>query len=284
MKNQNELGQFIPLHYHYQMLLDTARMGGFKTAIERVVPEGGAVVELGGGTGVLSFFAAQKARKVYCVEYNPEMVKTARKLLARNSDGERVEIIHGDAALYTPPERIDAVVCEMLHVALLREQQLQVIAAFKKNYMAEYGEQLPVFIPFATIQAIQPVYHSFEFHGFKASVPMFNDPYAQSPDITEMGAPTVYHQLLYGEPFGTNIAWQGEVVMTASGTFNALRFITKNLLAGSSPQDFADWHNQYLIQPLEKPFDVKAGDVLEVSIAYNAGEPLTSLVPRVRMR
>ena len=61
-----ELGQFIPLHYHYNMLNDSHRMKGFKAAIDLVVKPGARVLELGGGTGVQSFFAAQKAQQVYC--------------------------------------------------------------------------------------------------------------------------------------------------------------------------------------------------------------------------
>ena len=133
MDKKNELGQFIPLHYHHNMLLDPARMGGFKTAITQVVQEGSVVVELGGGTGVLSFFAAQKAKKVYYVEYNPELVSEARRILEGNNNGERVELIHADACTFTPPEPIDVVICEMLHVGLLREKQLEVIDAFKRN-------------------------------------------------------------------------------------------------------------------------------------------------------
>ena len=65
------LGQFIPVHYHHNMLMDANRMHNFKAAIAYVVQPGMKVLELGGGTGVLSFFAAQKAGKVYCVEFNP---------------------------------------------------------------------------------------------------------------------------------------------------------------------------------------------------------------------
>src|SRR5260370_2431504 len=83
------LGQFIPLHYHAVMLTDQARMGSFKTALEYVVPHGGRVLELGGGTGVLSFFAAQKAARVWCVERNPELVDTARHLLPPNTATHR---------------------------------------------------------------------------------------------------------------------------------------------------------------------------------------------------
>ena len=55
------LGQFIPVHYHHNMLMDQNRMHSFKSAIHYSVFPGAKVLELGGGTGVLSFFAAQKA-------------------------------------------------------------------------------------------------------------------------------------------------------------------------------------------------------------------------------
>lgn len=67
-----ELGQFIPHVYHYNMLTDQTRMDAFRAAIALAVPPGSRVLELGGGTAVLSFFAAQHAAKVWCVEKNPE--------------------------------------------------------------------------------------------------------------------------------------------------------------------------------------------------------------------
>ena len=49
-----ELGQFIPLAYHHAMLLDQARVAAFEEAITKLVRPGATVVELGGGTGILS--------------------------------------------------------------------------------------------------------------------------------------------------------------------------------------------------------------------------------------
>ena len=57
------LGQFIPLHYHGQMLANEQRMAPFHEAIDKLVPIGGHVVELGGGTGVMSFLASKRARR-----------------------------------------------------------------------------------------------------------------------------------------------------------------------------------------------------------------------------
>ena len=73
------LGQFIPIHYHYQMLNQEQRTGAFEEAIAAVVRPGMKVLELGGGTGVQSFFAARAgATKVYCVERAPHVAAAAR--------------------------------------------------------------------------------------------------------------------------------------------------------------------------------------------------------------
>lgn len=68
-------------------------MHAFRDAINLVVPEGSKVLKLGGGTRVLSFFAAQKASKVWCVERNPAMVRAAKQFPDRNAGGERVQVV-----------------------------------------------------------------------------------------------------------------------------------------------------------------------------------------------
>jgi hypothetical protein len=66
--------------------------------------------------------------------------------------------------------------------------------------------------------------------------------------------------------------------MTQAGTVNALRFITKNILAVLNEQATTiDWLIDYLILPLGTGIEVKAGDTLEVSFAYLAGGSIRSL-------
>jgi predicted O-methyltransferase YrrM len=78
------LGQFIPLHYHFNMLQDENRVTAFRQAIELTVREGMRVLELGGGTGIFSYFAARRGGQVICVERNPELVRLSRQFLADN--------------------------------------------------------------------------------------------------------------------------------------------------------------------------------------------------------
>ncbi|TWU42039.1 hypothetical protein Poly41_03350 [Novipirellula artificiosorum] len=87
------LGQYIPLLYHYNMLQDEERVGAFKAAIDLLVRPGMHVVELGGGTGILSSFAARRGAHVTCVERNSELVDCSRRLLDQNG---LQEASHGD--------------------------------------------------------------------------------------------------------------------------------------------------------------------------------------------
>lgn len=275
---QKVLGQFIPLHYHFNMLKDEQRMQGFNKALQYVVKPGDKVLELGGGTGVLSFFAAQKADHVYYVEMNPELVKTAQHLLSLNKHGDRVEIIQADASEYLPPEPVDVVVCEMLHVGLLREKQAEMIDGFKKRYLEKFGDPLPRFVPEACIQAVQPVHVDFYHEGYYAPVIEFQNPVAEQPSTQELGDPVIFQMFAYESEIPLRCSFNDNLGIKADGQINALRFITKNPLAiVVEDQSTIDWFNQYLIIPLGTPIDVKAGDVINIRFDYPVGAEFDAL-------
>ena len=277
-QRERELGQYIPLHYHYCMLQDRERMTGFQRAIEYLTKPGARVLDLGAGTGVLSFFASVHASKVWSVEHNPELVAEARRILALNPHTECIEVIHGDAFEYLPPEPVDVVICEMLHVGLLREQQLSVLASFKERYTKRFGPTLPLFVPEAVTQSVQPVQHNFNFEGYYAPTVVFQNPMAEQPATRGLGNPTIYQQFLYTGEFPLTVEWSGEVAIVSEGMVNALRLITKNALAiVVDPPSTIDWWNQYLVVPLESEIQVKPGDTLHVSLSYEAGGRLSDL-------
>lgn len=277
------LGQFIPVHYHHNMLMDQNRMHSFKSAIHYAVKPGAKVLELGGGTGVLSFFAAQKASKVYCVEFNPDMVREARKFLALNPNGHKVEVVHADAFDYLPPEPVDVVICEMIHVAMLREKQVEVIESFKRRYLARFGGPLPVFLPEAVIMAAQPIEQEYDFEGFHAPIVQFQETGVVYPGTIELGQPAVYSLIDFNQPVDNVFAWEGGIVMERSGLLNAMRFITKNVLAiVQEESNTIDWLNHYMSLPLAQPVKVEAGDLVHVAFQYRAGGSIPSLQASLR--
>ncbi len=272
------LGQFIPVHYHHNMLMDQNRMHGFKSAIDYAVKPGAKVLELGGGTGVLSWFAAAKADKVWCVEFNPDMVKEARKMLALNPNGHKVEVVHADAFEYLPPEPVDVVICEMIHVGMLREKQVEVIESFKRRYAQRFGGPMPVFLPEAVIMAVQPLQLEYDFEGFYAPIVQFQENNVISPGTLELAQPAVYSIIDFAQPTDLTFGFDGQFQIERSGTVNALRFVTKNILAVVSERSTTiDWLNHYMSLPLATPLAVKAGEVLRVGFQYRAGGSIPSL-------
>jgi len=279
--NDHELGQFIPLVYHFNMLSDDVRMAAFKEAIAHSVVPGNQVLDLGGGTGVLSYFAAQSGASVVCVERNPELVRHAVRNLQANPLGERVVVVQADALDYLPRHPVDVVICEMLHVGMLKEKQIEVIHSFKMRYLKRFGNPLPRFIPEAFFLAVQPVQQSFDFHGFSATAPCFQDPLAIHPKTRELGPPKVYHSRSYHEPLSLDCSWRGSLEITCAGQFNAVRLITKNVLTVlEAEQRTVDWTNQYLVLPMESPVPVEAGAHVGVNLSYRAGAPISSLQPQ----
>jgi len=276
--DEHYLGQFIPLHYHHNMLMDSNRMNAFKAAIYYAVFDGAKVLELGGGTGVLSCLAASRASKVWCVEFNPQLVHESRRFLELNADGHKVQVIHADAFNYLPPEPVDVVICEMIHAAMLREKQVEVIEAFKHRYRKRFGDKQPVFIPEAIIMAVQPLQQSYDFFGFHAPIIQFQRVNTTPSGSTELAAPEVYSTLDLSKPTSCEIQWQGKFIMAMDGTVNALRFITKNVLAVLPEQTSTiDWLIDYLVLPINTPVEVKAGDVIAVTFRYVTGGTLRSL-------
>ena len=155
------------------------------------------------------------------------------------------------------------------------------IDAFKSRYQRHFSGPLPIFIPEAVIQAVQPVQQDFNFEGYYAPTILFQDPYSANPKTKALGEPMIYHKLMYEKPFDLSCQWSGAMPITTEGSLNALCFITKNILAiVQETQSTIDWHNQYLILPLERDLPlVRPGQKIAISFDYAAGAPLSALRP-----
>jgi protein arginine N-methyltransferase 1 len=283
-EHSNYLGQFIPIQYHHSMLMDPNRMKNFKAAIDFVVQPGAKVLELGGGTGVLSWFAANNAAKVWCVEYNPELVAESRRFLNLNPNGHKVEVIHADAFDYLPPEPVDVLICEMIHVAMLREKLVEVMASFKQRYQKRFGAALPILVPTAVVMAVQPLQKDYHFEGFHAPIIQIEELSGNLPGTLDLAPPAIYSILDFTAANTVDIAWDGVVIIEQSGTVNALRFITKNILAMINERSSTiDWLNRYMVLPLATPVKVQAGESLRIHFQYRAGDFISVLQNALRV-
>ncbi len=271
------LGQYIPIHYHFNMLRDQSRMLPFREAIELSVPEDGKVLELGGGTGVLSWFAARKARQVWCVERNPALVRAARSFLSKNPGGDRVTIVQADAMTYLPPEPVDVVICEMLHVGMVREKQLEVLRSFCRRYQDRFGPRLPQFIPDTSTLAVQLIHQDFCFGGYTAEVPVFDPPGPHMQDCW-LADPHTYSTIDYSREIPLEFLAKASLTIRRSGHLNAVSFLTNNFLAFVlSERRAVQWLMNQLILPLPRPMDVIVGDTVMLEFAYTSGCSIEAL-------
>src|SRR3978361_1883641 len=101
----------------------------------------------------------------------------------------------------------------MIHVAMLREKQVEVMESFKRRYLARFGGPLPVFLPEAVIMAAQPLPQEYDFEGFYARFVPFQEATAIPPGIIELAQPAVYSVLDFSQPTDTQIAWEGQFLV-----------------------------------------------------------------------
>lgn len=277
IKDVNEIGQFIPLHYHFQMMSDTIRTNAFRTAIEEVVKPHHKVAELGSGSGILTFFAAKQGARVWSVEYNPAMVTASQKFIHDNGLSERVTITQGDAFTWLPPEPVDIVICEMLHSALLREKQLEVITNFRNAHLARFGK-IPRLLPNATLLGVQPVWQEYDFGGFYAPIPLFQSAYEKNEDCISDGGPVVYKIIDYDKSIMATFDSEVFFHFQQDIKVNSLRFITKSLLTiNLTTGQTVDWNSQNLILPLRETMEIKAGQTLRLNFSYKPGDSIEVL-------
>lgn len=109
------------LDYHLSMLHDTARMDAYRRAAAATVRPGDVVVDIGCGSGVLSFMACEAgARKVYAIESGP-VIALARELAADNGFADRIDFVEGWSTEVELPEAADVLVTETIGNAGLDE-------------------------------------------------------------------------------------------------------------------------------------------------------------------
>lgn len=96
------------------LLLDKARCDAYREAIHRTVKPDDVVVDLGAGTGLLSFFALQAgARHVYAIEMS-RIADAAAELIEANGFQDRITLIRKNSKKVRLPERCDVLVTETL--------------------------------------------------------------------------------------------------------------------------------------------------------------------------
>lgn len=136
----------INVENHHVMLRDYVRTAAYRRAIERCVKPGMVAMDLGCGTGILSFFAARAgAEKVYAIEKRPDIILMAEELAKRNNLPQ-VEFIEGASgsikeSMIQP--KADVLISEILGNGILEENVLEFTLDARDRFLKPGGQLIP---------------------------------------------------------------------------------------------------------------------------------------------
>lgn len=112
------------IEYHRGLLADELRTNAYREAISRIVKPGDVVVDIGCGSGILSFFACQAgASKVYAIDRG-DMAGVAQYLAEHLGFADRITVLRDESTSVDLPERADVLITETLGVLGLDENIL----------------------------------------------------------------------------------------------------------------------------------------------------------------
>lgn len=128
---------------HRLMIADHARTDAYRRALEEVVRPGTRVLDVGSGTGILSFFAARAgAGRVIGVD-NSRIVEAARDVALANGLSDRVEFVRDRAEDVELDAPVDLIVSEWMGFFALAECMFTSVVEARDRHLAPGGTMMP---------------------------------------------------------------------------------------------------------------------------------------------
>lgn len=279
------------LSQQQNMMQDYVRTGTYQRAILDNAADfrDKVVLDVGAGSGILSFFAAQAgAARVYAVEAS-NMAKHARTLVDANRWHDRIRVIAGKIEEIDLPELVDVIISEPMGYMLYNERMLETYLHAKK-WLRPGGKMFPSrgdlhIAPFTDDALFMEQYNKANFwyqtcfHGVDLSAlrtaavkEYFRQPIVDTFDIRICMAKSVRHVVDFLEADESDlhrIEVPFRFHLLQSGTCHGLAFWFDVAFAGSTQyvwlstaptEPLTHWYQVRCL--LETPIFVKQGQVL----------------------
>ena len=131
---------------HEEMLKDKVRTGAYQKAIldNKEIFKDKIVLDIGSGTGILSFFAADAgAKHVYGIEF-ADIADFSMEIIKKNNMQDKITIIKAkveEAEL--PVEKVDIILSEWMGYFLLYESMLDCVLFARDKWLKKDGYMFP---------------------------------------------------------------------------------------------------------------------------------------------
>lgn len=125
------------------MIAFKGRTSAYARGIEAHVTPGSVILDIGAGTGILSFLACRAgASKVYAVE-SDNIIQLARETAADNGFSSRIEFVQGLTTEIELPEKVDGIVCDIHGILPVSGKSIVSILDARDRFLKPGGWILP---------------------------------------------------------------------------------------------------------------------------------------------
>ena len=154
-------GHFVGLNYHRILLQDGVRMDTYRRAIEALVRPGDTVVDLGTGSGVLAFWAAQAgASRVWALD--PAPIADVAERVGRANGLDAVRFVRADSRQVLLPEPVDLLVSECMGNFFVTDE-MQPVLRDAARFVKPGGRVCPETISLRLAPAWLPTFREVSF-------------------------------------------------------------------------------------------------------------------------
>jgi SAM-dependent methyltransferase len=273
------------IDYHRELLADDTRTNAFRNAILQVVRPGDVVVDLGCGSGILSFFACEAgAEHVYAIDQTH--TADVASMLARHLGlSDRITVLHAEAKEVELPRRGNVLLSETLGVLGLDEGIAGITEDAWKRLILPDARVVPCRVGVSLV----PIELDFEYDRHVAfwSEPRYGLDLSAvrlfaSCSITFAHIERRAHLSDPEEMFSVDLLRNGGLEFSGRASFEVKRnamlhgfggFFTTTLAEGieltNKDARSTSWSQALL--PLEVPIQVKRGTKVEVELQTNDG-------------
>lgn len=133
---------FSDLYEHEKMLADSTRINTYYEGIKKFIKKGDVVVDLGTGTGILSFLASkQEPKTIYAIDQS-EFIDVAKDIALHNKI-DNIEFVHKNSREFEIDAKADVIIQEQMGEVLFNENMIENILDLKKRVLKNGGIILP---------------------------------------------------------------------------------------------------------------------------------------------